>query len=198
MVLPGNYKVSLSKFEDGVFTQLVAPQPFRIEALNMVGMSDADKKALHDFGLKVSELSRAVSGTNAYRADLLNRLRYIKEAALQTSGIDQSIIKDILSLEQRLNQVGIKLNGDVTLTRREFEAPTSINARIGNMMEGVITTTMAPTNTSINSYKISAQQFTPLLAEVKAVGEEVKRIEVLLEKSGAPYTPGRIPDWKMQ
>lgn len=198
MVLPGNYKVSLSKFEDGVYTQLVAPQPFKIEALNMTGMSETDKKALYDFGKKVAELKRAVDGTNGYRNELMNRLRFMKEAALQTSAIDQSIVKDIILLERRLGEVDKKLNGDASLTRREFEAPPSINNRIGNIMEGVITTTAAPTNTSINSYTISAQQFGPLLAEVKAVGEEVKRIENILEKSGAPYTPGRVPDWKMQ
>ncbi|MGI8582010.1 MAG: WD40/YVTN/BNR-like repeat-containing protein, partial [Chitinophagaceae bacterium] len=197
MVLPGNYKVSLSKFEDGVYAQLVAPQPFKIEALNMVGMSDADKKTLHDFGKKVAELKRAVDGTNSYRNELLNRLRFMKEAALQTAAIDQNIVKDIISLEKRLGEVSNKLNGDASLTRREFEAPSSINNRIGNIMEGVITTTVAPTNTAINSYMISAQQFAPLLAEVKTVGEELKRIENLLEKSGAPYTPGRIPDWKL-
>jgi photosystem II stability/assembly factor-like uncharacterized protein len=198
MVLPGDYKVSLSKFEDGVYTQLVAPQPFKIEALNMTGMSETDKKALYDFGKKVAELKRAVDGTNGYRNELMNRLRFMKEAALQTSAIDQSIVKDIILLEKRLGEVDKKLNGDASLTRREFEAPPSINNRIGNIMEGVITTTAAPTNTSINSYTISAQQFGPLLAEVKAVGEEVKRIENILEKSGAPYTPGRVPDWKMQ
>ena len=198
MVLPGNYKVSLSKFEDGVYTQLVAPQPFKIEALNMTGMSETDKKALYDFGKKVAELKRAVDGTNGYRNELMNRLRFMKEAALQTSAIDQSIVKDIILLERRLGEVDKKLNGDASLTRREFEAPPSINNRIGNIMEGVITTTAAPTNTSISSYTISAQQFGPLLAEVKAVGEEVKRIENILEKSGAPYTPGRVPDWKMQ
>jgi hypothetical protein len=198
MVLPGNYKVSLSQFEDGVYTQLVAPQPFKIEALNMAGMSETDKKALYDFGKKVAELKRAVDGTNGYRNELMNRLRFMKEAALQTSAIDQSIVKDIILLERRLGEVDKKLNGDASLTRREFEAPPSINNRIGNIMEGVITTTAAPTNTSINSYTISAQQFGPLLAEVKAVGEEVKRIENILEKSGAPYTPGRVPDWKMQ
>ena len=197
MVLPGNYKVSLSKFEDGTYTQLLSPQPFTIEALNMVGMSDADKKALHDFGKKVAELKRVADGTNAYKNDLLNRLRYMKEAALQTSAIDQSIIKDIISLEKRLGELDRKLNGDASLARREFETPPSINNRIGNIMEGVITTTVAPTNTAINSYAVSAQQFAPILAEVKAVGEEVKRIENLLEKSGAPYTPGRVPDWKL-
>ncbi len=198
MVLPGDYKVSLSKFEDGAYTELVAPQPFKIEALNMVGMSEADKKALHDFGKKVAELKRAADGTNSYKNDLINRLKFMKEAALQTPAIDQSIVKDIISLEKRLGEVDRKLNGDASLSRREFEAPPSVNNRIGNILEGVITTTVAPTNTSINSYTVSAQQFAPLLAEVKAVGEEVKRIENLLEKSGAPYTPGRIPDWKMQ
>ena len=198
MVLPGDYKVSLSKFEDGVYTQLVPPQSFKIEALNMVGMSDADKKALFEFGKKAAELKRAADGTNAYKNDLLNRLRYMKEAALQTSAIDQSIVKDIIALEKRLGEVDRKLNGDATLARREFETPPSINNRIGNIMEGVITTTVAPTNTAINSYNVSAQQFAPILSEVKTVGEEVKRIENLLEKNGAPYTPGRIPEWKMQ
>ena len=198
MVLPGSYKVSLSKFEDGTYSQLVAPQLFKIEALNMVGMNDADKKALFDFGKKAAELKRAVDGTNGYRNELLNRLRFMKEAALQTAAVDQSIIKDILSLEQRLNQVGIKLNGDASLTKREFEAPPSINGRIANIMEGVITSTVPPTNTAINSYTVAGQQFAPLLAEVKAAGEEVKRIENILEKSGAPYTPGRVPEWKMQ
>jgi chromosome segregation ATPase len=163
----------------------------------MVGMSAADKKALHDFGKKASELKRALDGTNAYRNDLLNRLRYMKEAALQTSAVDQNIVKDIISLEKRLTEVSIKLNGDATLARREFETPTSISNRIANIMEGVISSTEAPTNIAINSYNISAQQFAPLLAEVKAVGDEVKRIENLLEKSGAPYTPGRVPDWKL-
>ena len=121
----------------------------------------------------------------------------MKEAALQTAAADQSIVKDIISLEKRLADVGTKLNGDATLARREFETPPSISNRIANIMEGVISTTVAPTNTAISSYNVSAQQFAPLLAEVKAVGEEVKRIENLLEKSGAPYTPGRIPDWKL-
>lgn len=164
----------------------------------MIGMSEADKKALHEFGKKVAELKRAADGTNAYKNDLLNRLRFMKEAALQTAAVDQSIVKDIISLEKRLGEADIKLNGDASLTRREFEAPPSINNRIGNIMEGVITTTVAPTNTAINSYTVSAQQFAPILSEVKAVGEEVKRIENLLEKNGAPYTPGRVPDWKMQ
>jgi hypothetical protein len=198
MVLPGDYKVSLSKFEDSTFTQLVPPQPFKVEALNVNQMPESDKKALYDFGRKVSELYRAVEGTNAFREELVTKLRYIREASLQTPALDASIQKDIVSLERRLNEVSRKLNGDVTLTRREFEAPTSISSRIRGIMGGVVSSTVAPTNTFLNSYKDAATQFAPLLNEVRQVSNEVKRLETLLEQNNAPYTPGRLPLWKSQ
>jgi hypothetical protein len=125
-------------------------------------------------------------------------LRYIREASLQTPALDASIQKDIVSLERRLNEVSRKLNGDVTLTRREFEAPTSISSRIRGIMGGVVSSTVAPTNTFLNSYKDAATQFAPLLNEVRQVSNEVKRLETLLEQNNAPYTPGRLPLWKSQ
>jgi len=35
-----------------------------------------------------------------------------------------------------------------------------------------------------------------LLSKLKAIDVEVKQIETTLEKYGAPYTPGRFPEWK--
>ena len=197
-VTPGNYNVSLSKFEDGNFTELVSPQPFIIESLNMAALPVTDRKILADFGKKVSELKRALDGTNSYRNELNNKIRFLKEAALQTSAVDPSTIKDIIKLENRLAATDIILNGDEALTKREFEAPTSVSARIGDIMQNLMATTSSPTNSYLNSYTVAGQQFLPVLAEIKAVGEEIKKIEIQLEQKGAPYTPGRIPDWKIQ
>jgi hypothetical protein len=196
MVMPGTYKVSLSKFEDGVFTQLVAPQPFTIEALNMASMAATDKKALQEFGKKTLELYRVVDGTNAYRNELVNRVKFIKEAALQTPAVSPTVMKDIFAIEKRLLEVSKLLNGDVTLLRREFDAPPSIYSRVGGILNGILSTTSAPTNTFITSYNEAAKEFGPVYNEVKSIAGEVQRIEMLLEKSGAPYTPGRLPDWK--
>jgi hypothetical protein len=196
MVLPGEYKVSLSKFEDSIFTQLVAPQSFQVEALNMTQMSAADKLALYAFGKQVSELYRAVEGTNSYREELTNKMKFMKEAALQTPTLNPSVLKDLGTLDRRLNEVNRRLNGDVTLAKREFETPTAIRDRIQGIMGGVISTTVAPTNTFRNSYNDAAQLFTPLLKEIQSIADEVKRIEAILEQGGAPYTPGRLPVWK--
>jgi hypothetical protein len=46
------------------------------------------------------------------------------------------------------------------------------------------------------AYQHAAQKFAGVHTEVKAVDGELKALEQQLEKAGAPYTPGRLPDWK--
>ena len=196
--LPGSYTVSLTKFEDGRFTELVPKQAFVTEALNMSALPAGDKKTVSDFGKKVAELKRAVDATNGYRNDLLNRLKFMKEAALQTAAVENVVITEIIRLENRLNESNAVLNGDGLLTKREFETTASVSSRIGVIMQNLISTTSAINGAHLNSYALAGQQFAPVLAEVKAVGEEVKRIENLLEQKGAPYTPGRVPEWRQQ
>ncbi len=64
-------------------------------------------------------------------------------------------------------------------------------------MGGMLTTTAGTTNTFITSYTDAAKEFEPVLQEVKAIDVEVRKLDLLLEKNNAPYTPGRLPDWKM-
>ena len=198
LVVPGTYKVSMQKFEDSVYTELVSPVSFRIEALNMIHMPVADKKVLYDFGMKVEELQRAVAGTNVYADELRNKLKYMKQAVLQTPAMDASVMKQMIVLERRLTEVDKILNGDASLTRREFEAPTSLNSRIGSIMDGLVSTTTAATNTFMNSYNDAARQFAPVSTEVKNIDAEIKKLELVLEQNKAPYTPGRLPQWNQQ
>lgn len=197
-VLPGNYTVSMGKYQNGSYTELISPQPFKIDALNMASMPAPDKKVLYAFGKKISELNRAADGTNAYRAELVNKLKYIKEAILKTPSIKKEVMENIFALDKRLIQVDIKLNGDATLLKREFDASPSISNRVSSIMDGILTTTAGATNTFMSSYNDAAKEFEPVLQEVKAIDAEVKKLDTLLEKNNAPYTPGRLPDWKME
>lgn len=196
MALPGTYKVSLSKFEDGVYTELVPPQTFKATTLNTATLPATDKKAVEDFSKKIAELSRVAAAASEYRAELVNKLRYIKQAVIETPNLPLDVSKNILTIEKRLNTVNRQLNGDATLSRREFETVPSINSRIGYVIGSLWNTTAAPTQTQLSSYQVAAKQFTPVYNELKAIAEEVKKLENIMEKSGAPYTPGRMPDWK--
>ena len=58
-------------------------------------------------------------------------------------------------------------------------------------------TTSAPTTTFIKSYDDVASKFDDALVFLKSIDDEIKQVELILEKHGAPYTPGRFPElWK--
>ena len=194
--LPGNYKVSISKYEDGVYTQLTQPQTFTCKALNAASLAAPDKMALDNFSKKAGELRRITSATDEYKNELYNKLTYINAAILQTPKLAVDISKTAEALKQRLNKANTLLNGDGTLAGREFETKPSINGRVANIVFSLWNTTSSPTQTMMDSYNAAAQEFTPLYNEIKLIGDEIKKLEDILNKSSAPYTPGRLPEWK--
>ena len=47
--------------------------------------------------------------------------------------------------------------------------------------------------------KPAGQQFAELLAALRVlIKEDLVRLESKLEAAGAPWTPGRIPDWQIE
>ena len=196
MALPGNYKVSLSKFEDGRYTELVAAKPFKAVALNNATLPATDKKALEDFSRQVAELRRVSAAADAYRSELADKIKYIKQAIFVTPKLPLNISAKVAELEKRLTDVNTKMNGDATLAKREFETSPGINGRIGSITGALWATTAAPTGSFISSYNVAAKEFTLVYNETKAIGELLKSIEILLDQYNAPYTPGRLPEWK--
>lgn len=46
-----------------------------------------------------------------------------------------------------------------------------------------------------NSYQVAKEIFDEAYPIIKKIGEtDIREIEFKLEKAGAPYTPGRLPD----
>jgi len=60
------------------------------------------------------------------------------------------------------------------------------------------TTTSAPTTTFKQSYNAAADQFEGLLRTLKSIDNSIKAIELQMEKNGAPFTPGRFPEWEKE
>lgn len=196
MALPGMYKVSLSKFEDGKYTELVPAQNFKVNALNVSSLPAMDKKALDAFCKKVAELRRVTAATDSYRSDMVGKLKYIKQAILLNPKVSLSISEQIHALEKRLNEVNVKLNGDASIAKREFETLPSVNGRIGNIVGGLWSTTAAPTQTYMNSYDLAKKEFKQVYQEIKMISDDMQKLERTLEMQQTQYTPGRLPEWK--
>ena len=195
MVVPGKYFVSLSKFQDGIFTELVPPKEFKCRALNNTTLPAEDKLSLDAFNKKVAELTRAIAGADAFRRDLGDKLAYLKKAVLDGAEVPAETYNGIINIEADLRDLNRKLNGDQLRARYEGGAPTSVKGRVDLITGALWNTTAAPTTTFIKSYDTAASKFDEILSDLKSIDYDIKNVETELEKSGAPYTPGRFPEW---
>jgi hypothetical protein len=196
MAIPGNYKVSMSKFEDGKYSALTEPVAFKAIPLASGTFQVEDKKALSAFTAKVAELRRIVSGTEEYRREQVNKLRYLKAAALKTGSLPLDMSEQLVSLEKRLDAAGIAISGDRSRSSREFETVPSINQRLGRITGALWSSTAADPGVYQDDYTLVEQKFRPVYQEIKSIGEEIRKIETQFEKFNAPYTPGRLPEFK--
>ena len=196
MVVSGKYFVSLSKFQDGQFTELVSSQEFNCVPLNNTSIPAQDKQTLDYFNKQVAELTRAITGLDAYRKELVDKLSYLKKAAIETAGVPEDTYGKIINIESNLRELNRNLNGDPLRTRYEGATPTSVKQRVELITGALWSTTAAPTSTFITSYEIAASKFDEISASLRSIDLSVNQVEDVLEQYGAPYTPGRFPEWR--
>jgi photosystem II stability/assembly factor-like uncharacterized protein len=196
MVVPGKYFVSLSKFQDGKFTELVPPKEFVCKPLNNTTLPAEDKIALDAFNKKVAELTRVIAGADAFRNELKDKIAFLKKAVLDGADVPATTYNNILNIESDLRELNRKLNGNQLRAKYEGAAPTSVKGRVDLITGALWSTTAAPTNTFIKSYDVAATKVDEILNDLKSIDYNIKQVETELEKSGAPYTPGRFPEWR--
>ncbi|MEL6674192.1 MAG: glycosyl hydrolase [Bacteroidota bacterium] len=198
LILPGKYFVSLAEHKGDEMKELVGKTPFNVNMLNNSSLPATDREAVLAFQKKMAELARTIAGANAVRGEMNNKLKHIKAAVMSVPKLPMDMLKDIRSLEGDLRDINVAMNGDRSLSRREFETPPSINSRINRAIYGMYGSTSAPTQTQKDAYAIAAESFEPVYEQLKDVVKKVGAMEKQLEKLGAPYTPGRLPVWNRE
>jgi len=198
MVVPGNYTVSLSKFEDGKFTELLGPQKFVCRSLNNTSLPAEDKIALDAFNKKVAALTRALIGADEFNNEMVGKITYLKKAVFESPDVPIETLIQIEEIEKDMRQLNKVLHGDYLISVYEGASPTSLRDRLDLITYALWGTTAAPTTTFIKSYDHAAERYDEALESILAIEEKVNAVEDVLEKYGAPMTPGRLPVWKRE
>lgn len=197
MVPPGTYRVSLASVVDGVTTELVPPVTFRAVAITEPTIPVADRAAVTAFHLQAARLQRAVMGAAQAMSEAENQLSLVRRALDQTPGAPPALADTARALVTRLLDLRIALSGDPTLSRRQEPDMPTIQDRLGRIVGGTWSTTMAPTQTHRRQYEIVSTEFAAWLPRLRAIVEQdLPRLLEAAEAAGAPWTPGRrIPSW---
>ena len=187
----------MSKNVNGEGTKLTEPVDFTAKTLGNVSLPAEDRAELVAFQKKVRELYRAVNAASSVVREISDKISHFKVALKSVATKETELRAEIQALEKEVVEIQRELFGDRTLTRLDRDAEPGLSARIRGIIYDQMRSTSAPTQSQRDTFQIVAEEF-PLILEAlkKIVEEDVRKIEKKLEEIGAPYTPGRIPEWK--
>ncbi|HUL44416.1 MAG TPA: glycosyl hydrolase [Bacteroidota bacterium] len=196
LVMPGRYLVRLSKWVDGVTSPVSGPVPFTIDVDGLSSMKPEDRKELSDFQQRVFRLQRSVAGTVQVANELKARIGTMMQALLQTPANVDALIGRARTIEATDNEILRKLRGDNSLRSRNEASSIAISERVSNIVEDERFSTSRPTQTHRDAYTIASGEFSSLLKQLNTlVVSDVATLQKDMEAAGAPWTPGRIPEW---
>lgn len=196
LTMPGKYSVSMAKIVNGIFTELPGSQTFNTVLLNSKYLNKEELAKLISFNEKFGELYRSVEGTIKYFNDVKNKIKYLKSVFKNTPGAEVEMLSKINDVENSILNLDRKLNGDKTLSSRDINQGLSIADRVESVVYDLMRTTSVPSKVQTDNYDIASQEYSDFLSQLnKVVNVDIISLESALEQAGAPWTPGRFPQF---
>ncbi len=197
LAMPGTYSATLVKEVGGEFSELAGPTAFNVVPLYGESMTEGQQKEALALQEKALDLERAVRGAQGVLRDVQDRLDHVRQAVTEVPDVSTDLLKKVDELQKTLQSIKDRLNGDSTLSSRYEPSPPSISGRMRTVMSGLTSVTTAPTQTVREQYGYAADEFEVVLGELRqAASKDLLDLEGQLDAAGAPWTPGRMPNWK--
>lgn len=200
-VLPGNYNVSISTVTRDGIKPIGGPVSFSVKSLNNTTLPAVNREELVAFQEKANEIVRTVRGTSSFLNDMIDNVADIKQALINTPSAPNDLMVKANNLSGELENIKLKFSRSADHPSVEETPPSAVtfNERLGTLAFTHFRSTSGITQNERNAYNILVDEFPPVLNQIKKLyNEDMKNLEAELEKYNAPWTPGRIPDWKIK
>ena len=197
LAAPGTYKVALAKSVDGEITELVPPTEFKVVALANTTLPAGNRKAMIEFLKEVGELAGTMQGAIRLNSELSEKIEKIVQTLHLTPKATPEMIKKAKALREELEKINFTFYGHPSIASWEEvpSQPMPLNRRLNYLMYTHYSSTAEITQTEKDTYQILREELPPVLEKLKRISEvDIKNLESEMEKIGAPWTPGRIPE----
>jgi photosystem II stability/assembly factor-like uncharacterized protein len=197
LVTPGTYRVTMALRVEGVVRETGQSQAVAVEPLLAPSLPVRDRAALLAFQQRTARLQRAVLGAARIVREAQDRVAHLKKAIDDTPGTPNGLGARVRAIENGLRDVQVELSGDPTVASRNEPVPPGILDRVQRVVGGHWYTTTDATNTHRSDYDFAADAFERLLPRLRTLLDtDLRGLEREAESAGAPWTPGRLPDWR--
>lgn len=198
MVMPGKYTVTMDMYHRGEVTELAGPVEFTVKVLDHVTLPADDRAELVAFQQEITEVSRIVDAAERVAEDMLTNMRKIKQTLYKTTDVSPVLMEKVNELEADLEDILWAFRGQEPKASSEenWPAPPTINDRLWSIMAPHWSSTSAVTQTQRDQLELLEEEFPPVLEKIRMIKDEkMPAIEEELERLGAAWTPGRLPEW---
>ncbi|MFM7765913.1 MAG: hypothetical protein ACKO6I_09680, partial [Sphingomonadales bacterium] len=189
-VAPGNYQVSLYLVKDAEMKPLGNKQTISVDYLVKPTLTSFPAEERAKIVDEIAETRRNISAAAEYINDTSKGLQSAKNAIF-SMGVDVGLMKEIADIQQSIEKMNTRLNGDGLLASKEFETAPGIYDRIETAVYGMVYSSNGPTITHVNAFRDGKKVFTEWVAELKQVHNRIQTLNTKLDAAKVPYTPGR-------
>ena len=196
-VLPGKYSVSMAMVVRGEEKQLAGPLTFNVVPLNNTTLPASNRAEVVEFQRKAAELARTVVGARQLTDDLAKRTVLIKQTLNNTPAASFDLFKRASTVAKELEDINFAFEGEQPKASQEEVPPAKVplNLRLETLTSTQWRSTSNVTKNQKVAYQVLYNEVQPILEKLKTITDvELKSIESEMEKIGAPWTPGRMPE----
>jgi photosystem II stability/assembly factor-like uncharacterized protein len=199
LVMPGEYFATLSRYEKGTYTAIAGPEKFITVPLATSTLPAKNRAELVHFQKQVRDLRRVVLGAVSAARETEDKLYDLMQAVSAANVSASSIATKIEKMLQETEAILRELAGDTFKQNLWENTEASVSTRVQQIVSEQWRSTSAPTTTQRQNLAHAEQMFIPLLQRLRQlVNVDLRAIERELDSAGAPWTPGRLPQWKAQ
>ncbi|MEM0983334.1 MAG: glycosyl hydrolase [Planctomycetota bacterium] len=192
---PGTYSVTLDIEEDGEISQLAGPVEFEVYSLGLATLEAEDHAEVMAFKMRAGELAGKIQAAGQIVSDVNNRIGAVRAALIRTPGTPDPMLKRIESIRQRMGDLNVEFSGDRVASGQDLPTGPSISGRTRSFGFALNRTTGEPTGTQRDQYEYASEEFADWLPRFRQLVEDLMDLEAELDGVGAPWTPGRFPEW---
>jgi photosystem II stability/assembly factor-like uncharacterized protein len=191
LVMPGEYKVSLSKEVDGEVTQLTEPESIVVKPLRKGALEGPSQEETLAFRKNVSEMQRAFRALYISLDKAFGKVNQM-EASLKNASFKPEALNDQLhDIKMKLTDIQTELRGSSSKNEIGEKSPLTIGSRILRVALGTANSTYGPTQTHRESLEIAKEEFAGLKQDFEQIAEEqIPQLLTELFEAGAPWIEG--------
>jgi hypothetical protein len=134
-----------------------------------------------------------------YTSGLSEKVEYILQTLYRMPDSTPEMITEAKRIRSEIDKIEFVFYGHSAKASWEEVPPGQmpLQRRLRNMAYTHYGSTAPITQTEKDAYNILSEELPPLIEKLKKIGElDLKELEIQMNKAGAPWTPGRIPDMK--